>query len=334
MRLNPYEKEEIIHLAVHSHDGITRCLKRLGIHKRTFYNWYNAYSEYGVTGLFSRQGGVRRQWNKIPQKQKALVVDLAEKHTELSCRELATKLTDEQEVFISESSVYRILKPLGLTQLPQHDFLQAADEFHTKTNFVNEMWQTDFTYFKVIGWGHYYLSTVLDDYSRYIIYWELCKTMTGDDAKRSIDCAVEKAKINPHNPPKLLSDNGPCYIAKEFKEYIWNEFNIEPINGKPGHPQTQGKVERYHRSMKSRVLLHYYYSPSELEKAIESWVDRYNNERYHESLNNLTPADVYYGRDEEILKRRQQIKEKTLQNRKKNYQQNELLTKKHFTLQR
>jgi len=97
-----------------------------------------------------------------------------------------------------------------------------------------------------------------------------------------------------------LSDNGPCYIAKEFKEYIRNEFNIEAINGKPGHPQTQGKVERYHRSMKNRVLLHYYYSPSELEKAIESWVDRYNNERYHESLNNLTPADVYFGRDEEF----------------------------------
>jgi transposase InsO family protein len=334
MRLNPYEKEEIIRLAINSQDGITRCLKRLGIHKRTFYNWYHAYSEHGLDGLFPRKRGGRRQWNKIPQEQQDLVVALAKTHTDLSCRELATRITDVQEIFISESSVYRILKPLGLTRLPLHDFMQASDEFHTKTCFPNEMWQTDFTYFKVIGWGRYYLSCVLDDFSRYIIHWELCKTMTKEDAQRCIDKAIEKSKINLHNPPKLLSDNGPCYKAREFKEYLWDELGIETINGKPGHPQTQGKIERTHRSLKSEILLHYYYSPSELERAIEKTVNYYNYERYHESLNNCTPADVYFGRHEEILKKRQQIKEKTLLNRKKSYQQNQLLTKKSLTLHR
>jgi len=334
MRLNPYEKEKIIHLALDSQDGITRCLQRLGIHKRTFYNWYHKYAEYGVYGLFSSNRTSRRQWNKIPEEQQDLVVALAEEHTELSCRELATMITDEQEIFISESSVYRILKPLGLTRLPQHDFIQAADEFHTKTSFPNEMWQTDFTHFKVIGWGRYHMSAVLDDFSRFIIHWELCKTMTKEDAKRIIDGAVEKAKINPDNPPKLLSDNGPCYIANDFKTYLLEELGIDPINGKPYHPQTQGKIERMHRSAKSKLLLHYYYSPSELEKAIEEWVNNYNYKRYHESLNNCTPADVYFGRHEEILKRRQEIKEKTLQNRKKSYQQNQLLTKKSLTLHR
>ena len=334
MRLNPYEKEVVIRLALDSEDGITRCLKRLGVHKRTFYNWYHKYAERGVDGLFSLKRNSRQQWNKIPQEQQDLVIDLAEKHTDLSCRELATMITDEQEIFISESSVYRILKPLGLTRLPQHDFMQAADEFHSKTSFPNEMWQTDFTYFKVIGWGRYYMSAVLDDFSRYIIHWELCKTMTKDDAKRIVDKAVEIAKINPHNPPKLLSDNGSCYKAKEFKEYLWDELGIEPINGKPYHPQTQGKIERVHRTVKSGILLHHYYSPSELERAIEKTVNRYNYERYHESLSNCTPADVYFGRHEEILKKRQQIKEKTLQNRKKSYQQTQLLTKKSLTLHR
>ncbi|MGQ2142163.1 DDE-type integrase/transposase/recombinase, partial [Ornithobacterium rhinotracheale] len=81
-------------------------------------------------------------------------------------------------VFISESSVYRILKKQGLLADTPHRFLAAADQFHSKTNFVHQMWQTDFTYFKIIGWGWYYLSTVIDDYSRYIVHWELCPSMT------------------------------------------------------------------------------------------------------------------------------------------------------------
>ena len=94
----------------------------------------------------------------------------------------------------------------------EHDFVLAADEFHHKTKFPNEMWQTDFTYFKVKGWGWYYLSTVIDDYSRYIIHWELCSSMTSEDVSRTIDKAVEKAGVTLQNPPCLLSDNGPCYM--------------------------------------------------------------------------------------------------------------------------
>jgi len=199
--------------------------------------------------------------------------------------------------------------------------LTAGNEFTDKTKFVHEMWQTDFTYFKIIGWGWYYLSTVLDDYSKYIVHWELCAGMKAEDVKRTIDRAVKKAKLITKQRPKLLSDNGSCYIASELKEYLTDHHNMTQVHGRPMHPQTQGKIERYHRTMKNVVKLDNYYRPEELEGALEKFVYRYNNERYHESINNLTPADVYYGRGDVILKERARIKRITLYNRRLEYKQ-------------
>jgi len=143
--------------------------------------------------------------------------------------------------------------------------------------------------------------------------------MKVNDVKRTVDSAVIKSGLKKGQVPKLLSDNGSCYVASELKEYLQKKYQINQLHGKPAHPQTQGKIERYHRTMKNVVKLHFYYSPEELEKALEEFVNRYNNQRYHESLQNLTPADVYFGRSDEILLERRKIKEKTLQLRKRNY---------------
>jgi len=115
--------------------------------------------------------------------------------------------------------------------------------------------------------------------------------------------------------PRLLSDNGPCYISCELKAWLKSK-NIEHTRGAPYHSMTQGKIERYHRSMKNVVKLENYYYPWELEKAIAEWVDHYNHERYHESLDNVTPADVYEGRRNEILDQRAAVKSRTLNRRK------------------
>ena len=310
MRLSPEEKAETIAIVLRSPDGITRTLKALGIHKRTFYNWYKAYAEGGTDALRPRKRP-GTQWNRIPEQIRGMVISLALDFPERSPRELAVKMTDEMNVFISESSVYRILKQRGLIRPAEHHFVAAANEFRHKTAFPNEMWQTDFTYFKIIAWGWYYLSTVIDDYSRYIIHWELCKSMEWTDVKRTVAAAVEKAKLRKGQKPKLLSDNGSGYIAKDLQEHLDRDFGIKQIHGAPMHPQTQGKIERYHRSMKSVVKLHNYYCPSELETAIAQFVDYYNNNRYHESLNNLTPADVFFGRADKILKKRAEIKQKS-----------------------
>ncbi len=323
MRFTVSEKQEFIKMVVESDLGVNRTLREIGLNKSTFYTWYKAFSDYGVDGLEPRKRSSRRQWNSIPQEQKNLVVELALDRPELSSRELAYHLTDEQQIFISESSVYRILKERSLITSPAHIFISAGDEFTDKTKFVHQMWQTDFTYFKIIGWGWgwYYLSTVLDDYSRYIVHWELCSNMKSEDVKRTMDRAIRKAKLITKQRPKLLSDNGSCYIASDLKSYLKDNLGRDQIHGRPLHTQTQGKIERYHRTMKNVVKLDNYYAPEELEKALEKFVYCYNNERYHESLNNHTPADVYYGRGDLILKERARLKSVSLYKRRMEYQQ-------------
>lgn len=158
---------------------------------------------------------------------------------EESCRGVACKMTDEREYYISESSVYRILKSRGLVTSPAFATMAASKEYHDKTTRVHQMWQTDFTYLKIVGWGWYYLSTILDDYSRYIVHWELCTSMNAKDVKKTVDRALEKVALPNEQSPKLLSDNGPCYISGELKEFI-RARDMEHIRGKPNHPQTQG----------------------------------------------------------------------------------------------
>jgi putative transposase len=187
------------------------------------------------------------------------------------------------------------------------------------------MWQTDFTYFKVLGWGWYYLSTILDDYSRFIIHWELCKTMTSADVERCIEQAMAQAGLPKQQRPKLLSDNGSCYIASELKDYL-KRVEIKHIRGRPSHPQAQGKIERYHRSMKNVVKLDHYYCPEELKAALQNFVSYYNYKRYHESLDNVTPADVYLGRKELLLKRREKIKKQSMMQRRDLYHSQKQIT--------
>ena len=190
---------------------------------------------------------------------------------------------------------------------------------------MHQIWQTDFTYFKVIAWGWYYLSTVLDDYSRYIIHWELCDSMKAEDVKRTVNTAIEKAKLKSKGKPKLLSDNGSCYISNELRTYLKEDLKMKQVHGKPMHPQTQGKIERYHRTMKNVVKINHFYHPEELVEALEKFVEDYNNKRYHESLENLTPADVYFGRSEQILKKRRQIKWDSIRKRRELYFQQKLI---------
>ncbi len=320
MRLSQSEKYEIIRLVENSTQSINATLKYLGIHKRTFYNWYNDYLSTGFDGLapkFSKRNGY---WNKIPGKEQRLILEMALDFPEKSSREVAFLYTDTFERYVSESSVYRILKRHGLIQPPVFDIIKAADEFKDKTTVVNQMWQTDFTYFKIQGWGWYFLSTVIDDYSRYIIHWKLYSTMKAEDARETIETAIEKSNLKSgQKPGKVLSDNGSSYIGDVFRDYLHNQ-GIIPVNGRPLHPQTQGKIERYHRSMKSVVKLDVYHTPEELVNAIEKYVQYYNHERFHEALNNVTPYDVYHGRHHKIIKKRQEIKSNTIKIRRMNYQ--------------
>ena len=319
MRHTAAEKYEIIRLVEGSDLPARHTLRELQVNRSTFYAWYHRYTQRGRAGLEPQPSAARRYWNRIPPRVRQHVVDAALADPERSPRELAWQLTDREGQFLSESSVYRILKAYDLIPSPAYIVLSAAKTFRHQTHRPNELWQTDFTYLQVVGWGWYYLSTVLDDYARYIIAWMLRTSMQAVDVMETLDLARAKTGIDQVrvvHRPRLLSDNGPCYVSGELADYL-ETHKIAHTRGAPYHPMTQGKIERYHRSMKNVVKLEKYYSPWELERAIARFVDDYNHRRLHEALDNVTPADVYEGRRPVILARRAQIKRRTLAQRKR-----------------
>ena len=324
MRYSASEKYEIIRLVEDSSLSIRQTLRRLDIHRSTFYNWLQRYQDNGVDGLEDRKPTPTVVWNQIPLDHRAAIIELALDKPALSPRELAARYTDQQAYFVSESTVYRLLKAQDLITSPAYILMRASDQFQHPSKAVNELWQTDFTYFKIIGWGWYYLSTILDDYSRFIVAWRLCTSMSASDVADTLDdalCFTGLDQVKVRHKPRLLTDNGPCYISGELSGYL-QENGMIHTRGRPYHPQTQGKIERWHRSMKNQILLNNYYLPGELQEHLQRFITYYNHERYHESLDNLTPADVYYGRGQEILDQRETVKLNTLAMRRKMHYDN------------
>ncbi|KAB2774285.1 IS3 family transposase [Brucella anthropi] len=318
MRYPASEKLEIIKIVEQSHLPAKKTLDQLGIARRTFYRWYDRYVEGGPEALEDRPSRPNRVWNRISAEVQSQIIDMALEQSELSPRELAVRFTDEKRYFVSEATVYRLLKAHDLITSPAFVVIKAADEFRDKTMRPNEMWQTDFTYFKIIGWGWVYLSTVLDDFSRYIIAWKLCTTMRAQDVTETLELGLtasgcDSARVL--HKPKLLSDNGPSYIASELAEWI-DANGMSHVRGAPLHPQTQGKIERWHQTLKNRILLENYFLPGDLERQIEAFVEYYNHRRHHESLGNVTPADAYFGRASAIIEQRERIKRQTIELRR------------------
>jgi len=318
MRYPASEKLEIIQLVEQSHLPARRTLDKLGISRPTFYRWYDRHQSGGPEALEDRRPHPGRVWNRIPEDVRDRVVKLALDEPTLSPRELAVRFTDREKYFVSEASVYRLLKAHDLITSPAFVVVKAAEAFTEQTTAPNQLWQTDFTYLKVTGWGWFYLSTILDDYSRYIVAWKLCTTMRAGDVTDTLELALEASGCDGArvlHRPRLLSDNGASYVAADLATWLERK-GMAHVRGAPNHPQTQGKIERWHQTMKNRVLLENYFLPGQLEAAVAAFVDHYNNHRCHESLGNLTPADVYFGRGQAILEARDRIKKLTIRNRR------------------
>ncbi len=271
MRYSASEKYEIIRLVEASSLSVRQTLSRLDTHRSTFYNWQNRYQDNGIDGLEDRKPTPTVAWNQIPEDHRDAIIELALDKPEFSPVELAVRYTDLQEYFVSGSTVYRLLKAHDLITSPAYILMQAADTFRHPSKHVNELWQTDFTYFKIVGWGWYYLSTILDDYSRFIVAWRPCTSMSANDVSDTLDDALNFTgldQVKVRHKPRLLSNNGPCYFSGELSEYLQTN-GMAHTRGRPYHPQTQGKIERWHRSMKNQILLNNYYLPGELQEQIQ-----------------------------------------------------------------
>ncbi len=306
------EKAVILRIVETMLRGKRQALSKLGIARSTYYRWRQEQPD-------SRNR--KRPWNRITPDEEDRILAVAREFPELSSRQLSVWITDNADFAVSESTVYRILRREGLVKRPEVQ-LVAGKEYHTKTTRPHQMWATDASYFRVVGWGYYYLVTVMDDYSRFILTWKLQRDMSANSLIEVVQEAVDATGMTDvpvEDRTKLLSDNGAGYVSKTFRDYL-HLVGIRHILAAPFHPQTNGKLERYHQSIKREVNQLPYEAPSHLDKAIADFVEYYNYRRYHKALGNVTPADVLYGRREQILQRRKEVQILTI-NRRRDYNQ-------------
>jgi transposase InsO family protein len=314
-----WEKEKILAQVEDAGTGKGQLLSQLQVPRSTYYRW-RSQQRQGKLGRSTQNP--RIPWNRLSSDEEAIVLATASKDPDLSSRQLAAWITDHQDFSVSEATVYRILRKSGLVKSPEMK-LMAGKEYHRKTTGPHQLWATDASYFRVVGWGYYYLVTVMDDYSRFILAWKLQTNMTAASLIEVIQLAVDATgmtEVPVEDRTSLLSDNGSGYVSRAFRDYL-HLVGIHHILASPFHPQTNGKLERYHQSIKQEVNQLPYEMPADLEQAIAEFVDYYNYRRYHKALGNVTPDDVLQGRRNSILARRKEVQAQTLRRRQLQNQQ-------------
>jgi putative transposase len=311
--MKPERKREVIELVRRSPVAKKETLAELGLAPSTYYRWQRRHRCEGEAGLVDRRPQPGTIWNRLRPEEEKTILNVALREPDHSPREIACWISDNAGFAISESSVYRVLKRHGLVREVKLEGFPASKEYHIKTKRVNQQWQSDASYFFVVGWGWYYLISVLDDYSRMILAWELKTDMTSASISEVVERGVEftgMKNVPVEDRTRLVSDNGSSYLSHAFEDYL-RMLQIQHIRCAPHHPQTNGKIERFHETLKARLNLLVYTSREQLRAALAEFIEFYNQRRYHEGIGNVTPTDVYYGRREEILKRREEQKQRT-----------------------
>ena len=292
-----------------------RALGELGVPRSTYYRWLRRKEQQG---LEDDMGGGNPPWNKLTSQEIDSVLSRAREMPELSCRQLAAWTTDNMGFSVSESTVYRILRREGLVKRPETR-LAAGKERHRKTIGPHQMWATDASYFRVVGWGCYYMVTVMDDYSRFILAHRLQRDMTSDSFIEVVQEAVDRTGMDQdpdRRPDQAAERQRPRLCVQEPSGTAWAWWASSTSSATPFHPQTNGKLERCHQTLKRDVNQLPYEMPSDLEAAIVAFVSCYNYRRCHKALGNVTPSDVLRGWREEILQRRREALAQTIERRR------------------
>ena len=315
MKLSPEEKARLVEELSQEPNRVKR-LRELDIASSTFYGWRQRYAARGQEAFIARPSRPKRVWNRLSAQERALIESEARKATEMSPRLLAVMLTDHYGMAVSETTVYRVLKAKGLVRQRPVDQRPAAKVWKKTTQATDEIWQMDATNFFVPDFGYYKGIPVIDDHSRKLLACPVKPDESSQSASDAVEMALEKAQSEGHTvdkKPTLLTDHGAGFAGEVLGKYL-KARGVRHIFGAPYHPQTQGKVERFNRTMKEKVNLWVYETPEALQAAIDKMVEAYN-ETPHEALKNVSPNDVYAGRKEEVLERRAKIRLETMARR-------------------
>ena len=314
--MKPIQRAGLIEAMEAHGPGRRKRLRDVSMPASTYYAWRRRYADDGSGGL-EHKGRGRKAWNRLTRREEERVLRAAHARPELSPRLLAIHLLDEEELSVSKSTVFRILKRNGLIVPRPQDQRPAGKQWRHKTTHPDEIYQCDATMFVVPGWGRYKAIPVIDDYSRKLLALPLKPDETSYSIADAVEEALENARREGHNPrtkPKLLSDNGPGFIGEVLAKYLELK-GISHIFGAPYPPQTQGKVERLNRKMKEAMCLVISCSPDELQKRLREFLRAYNATP-HSAIYNVSPNQMYAGRLKKMLKRRALIKRRTLDRRR------------------
>ena len=320
------ERARVVADVEHQGRGRRQRLQGLGIPRSTYYRWRRHPREPDAGRLGASRG---RPWNRLRPEEEQTILATAREVPTWRSRQLAAWLTDHCGLAVSAATVYRLLRREGLVKRVEEQ-LQAGKEYRHKTTGAHQLWATDASYFRVVGWGYYYLVTVMDDYSRSILAWRVQGDMTSDSLIEVVQDAVDATEMDQvpvQDRTRLLSDNGSGYVSRAFRDYL-HLVGIRHILAAPYHPQTNGKLERYHRTLKMDVNQVPYEVVQDLEAPVSNFVGFYNYRRYHKALGDVTPMDVLEGRREAILARRKEVQRETFE-RRRQYNQAVRDTSKH-----
>jgi putative transposase len=270
-----------------------RFLAWIGLGTSKFHDWKHRYGKVN-----EHNANIPRDW-WLQEWEKEAIIKYHDRHPLDGYRRLTFMMLDDDVVAVSPASVYRVLKQAR--RLDRRRFSPSKKG----TGFVqplraHEHWHVDVSYIN-LGGTFYYLTSLLDGYSRFIVHWEIRESMTERDVETIVQRALEQ---HPNQKPRIISDNGPQFIARDFKEFI-RVAGITHVRTSPHYPQSNGKLERWHGSLKSECVRPAGLSSlCEAAKRITTYVEYYNNRRLHSALNYLTPADKLAGLEEIIFAER------------------------------
>ena len=267
----------------------TKMVKWIGIARSKFYDWRSRYGK-----LNEHNAWIPRDfW--LTDEEKQAIVDYYHANPLEGYRRLTYMMMDADIVAVSSSSVYRVLKNADLLDRWNRKTSKKGTGFHQPLK-AHEHWHIDISYLNICG-TFYYLCSLLDGFSRYIVHWEIRETMKESDVEIILQRAREKF---PDAKPRIISDNGPQFVAKDFKEFI-KVSGMTHVKTSPYYPQSNGKLERYHRTIKSTCIrVNTPLSLDDAQRIVTDFVDHYNNRRLHSAIGYITPIDKLEGRAEMI----------------------------------
>jgi len=268
-------------------------IRRIGIARSKYYDWKHRYGRVNEHNAWIP----RDFW--LTDFERQAIINYYHDNPLEGYRRLCYMMIDADVAAVSPSSVYRVLSNAGVLNKWNRKTSKKGTGFVQPLK-AHEHWHIDISYINICG-TFYYMCSILDGFSRYIVHWEIREAMKESDVEIILQRAREKF---PDAKPRVISDNGPQFISKDFKEFI-RISGMTHVKTSPYYPQSNGKLERYHKTIKSTCIrVNTPLSLSDAQRLVTDFVDRYNNTRLHSAIGYITPADKLHGRAETILAQR------------------------------